>query len=54
VKSGECLFKLPISSGVSLTHMDVAADMSTIVVADANSTVCVSPLCSWDSMLSCY
>lgn len=39
VKSGDCLFKLPIGSGVSLTHMDVALDMSTIVVADANSAV---------------
>ncbi len=39
VKTGECLYTLPISSGVSLTHMDVAVDMSTIIVADANCAV---------------
>ncbi len=39
LKSGECLFKIEPGSSAALTHMDVALDMSTIIVADANSVV---------------
>ena len=39
IKSGVCVFKLSPASSSSLTHMDVAWDMSTIVVADASAAV---------------
>jgi hypothetical protein len=33
------MFQISLSSAARLTHMDVAADMGTIVVADQNAAV---------------
>ena len=50
VKTGECLFKISPASSASLTHLDVAHDMSTIIVADAHAAVYVTNLTSCASM----